>query len=418
MQLVDPLNRLIEVTRSITGVLDQEELLQLIIDSAVEVTGAERGYLILLDPDEGLSLEDRMRVGAACRLDPEEMARENFRASRTAIMKVLASRTGQNWDDALAEPNPSQSMEMFGLRSILCEPLVIHERILGLLYLDSKITRRFTDGHREILPSFASQASICIENAVLLTERAEATRREHAEQVRAREMEAYRDAMSAFMAIASHDLKGPLAVVQGGLGVLKRLGWDNPTASEVIEDMELAVKRANRLVATYLDATALQEGKQLRLEVRPVALRPLAQKELDFVAASVPEDEREKYRFENDVQPDLRAVADPERLQQILGNLLQNAVKYSPAGGRVSVRGWKEQGLVHLAVSDEGPGISPQDRERLFHRYVRVDPDSTSRGSGLGLWIVRCLVEAHGGTVEVLSHPGRGSEFRCTLPAA
>lgn len=401
---VDPFKRLIEITRSMTRVQAPAPLLKQIIEAAVEISGAERGYLFLLDPDETLPLPERLQVGAAHQLEPDHAKSAGFGASRTVILKTLVARCGLEWVDALSEPNPSQSVEMRGLRSIICEPLTIHNKILGLLYLDSQLTARFNDGHREILPSLAAQAAICIENTRLLVEREESLRREHEEQ-------AYRNAMAAFMAIASHDLKGPLTVLKTGLSVLRASGAD----SELMDDMGLALRKAQRLVAMYLDANQLGQNEKLNLVKSQLDLHAMVAEELHHLERYLSPSRRQQFEFANQVPADTMVSADSDRLRQVLANLLENAVKYSPSGGSVTVSAEAGSDGVWLEVKDQGRGISEDGLAHLFEPYVRVHPDDI-RGSGLGLWIVRRLIESHGGRIEVTSREGEGSVFRVFLP--
>lgn len=404
--------RLLEVTRSITGVLDLDRLLQRILNSAVEVLGAERGYLILLDPNESMPTEQRLRVKAAYRMDLDEILEVKFKASRTAILKVLETGSAHHSDNALAEPDPSRSVELFGLRSILCQPLLARERMLGALYVDSRVTARFSPGARDILPSLASQAAICIENATLVAEREDALKREHQEHIHATEMETWKNAMAAFVSVAAHDLKGPLTVISNGLSLLKRMGVQDE-AREVVEDMQLSLQRARRLVETYLDASALQEGRMLGLDIASVGLRDLVDSELAFVKAG-PSSSR--FELVNAVPEEVRVQADRDRLQQIVGNLIENAVKYA-GKGRIEVRAEELGDEVKVEISDQGPGIAPEMQPRLFDRYFRGE-GSAARGTGLGLWIVRQLVESMEGRIELESTPGQGSTFRFYLPAA
>ena len=409
---VDPIARLLEVTRSISRVLDLDELLQLILNHAVEMAGAERGYLILVNPDESLPLEERLQVKAAYRMSAEELLTEEFSASRTAIWKVVQSGSGHHKDNALEEPKPSRSVELFGLRSILCEPLKVQNRLVGVLYLDSRMTSRFTPWCREIVPSLAAQAAVSIENAQLIKEREEALKREHAEHLHAREMETWKNAMAAFVSIASHDLKNPLTVLGNGLQLLERYGLPEQS-KELVEDMKISLGRARRLVEMYLDCAALQEGRQLTVRTGEVPLRELVDVELELVRSRLSEEKRKRYQFVNAVG-DHRAWADPDRLQQVVGNLLDNAVKY--ARGRVEVRSGSEGERVWLEISDEGPGIAPENLERLFDRYFRVDTPGGARGTGLGLWIARQLVESMGGAIQACSEVGFGTTFRVSLP--
>lgn len=413
---VDPILRLLEITRSITGVLDLDELLQHILNQAVQMMKAERGYLILLDGDERLQMEQRLQVRASYRLEADDLLDEEFSLSRTAILKTLSGRSSHHSEDALREPNPSHSVELFGLRSILCEPLVVADRVLGVLYLDSRVINRFSPWCREVLPSLASQAAICIENAKLVVDREEALRRHHSEQLRALEMEAWKNAMAAFVSIASHDLKGPLTVLQNGLALLRKRPDEAPRP-DLLADMEASLLGAKRLVDTYLDAAALQQGQELSLRWESLDLQNLARQELMQVEGKLSTHRRNQYELVNEIPPGTMVHADSMRLRQVLANLLENAVKYGR--GRICVGlGEYADGRVWVEISDEGPGIPEESQERLFERYFRAEPHSSVRGTGLGLWIVRQIVEALGGEVGVRSRLGGGACFAFSVSEA
>ena len=410
--------KLIEVTRYITAITEPSELFQKLIDAAVEMTGAERGYLLLKrGPTDDQAPLGGLHPVAACRMIKEELEAENFRASRTAIMKAFHEGERAYWAGGISGELRSTSMEVLGLRSIICEPLKVHDEVLGVLYLDSSISKRFSDDHKEILPSFAAQAAICVENIRLFDAREEALRREHAEQARALELQVYKETMSSFMSIASHDLKGPLTVMKTGMALLKRT---SPSENQlnVIGDLEQAVERASRLVSTYLDIQKLEEGHQLAISPRPVSLKSLLQNEIDLVLAPLETHRRDGFHFRVEVPESTQIKGDPSRLSQIFGNLIENAVKYSPRGGSIALK-WERDGKFDLiTVADQGLGMSEEGQKKLFARFVRLEQDRSIRGTGLGLFIVRRLVESHGGRIEVESQEGDGTTFRVFLPAA
>jgi signal transduction histidine kinase len=407
--------KLLEVTRYITAITEPTELFQRLIDAAVEMTGAERGYLLLL---QGPLDRERPLGGlhpvAACRMVKEELETEEFQASGTAILKAVEEGTRAYWTGGISGEIRSQSMELFGLRSIICEPLKIHERVLGVLYLDSKVTSKFSDDHRDILPSFAAQAAICLENIRLFDEKEAAIKREYAEQTRALELQVYKETLSSFMSIASHDLKGPLTVLKTGLALLKRSG-PNETQSSIIGDLDQAIERASRLVSTYLDIQQLEDGHTLALHTKRVPLRKLLKTELALTLAPMEEHRKQAFRFRLKVDESTEILGDPSRLSQIFGNLIENAVKYSPNGGKIVLRHENRNGKDHIWISDQGLGMSEEGKKRLFARFVRLEQDHSIRGTGLGLFIVRRLVEAHGGTINVESSEGRGTTFEVIL---
>lgn len=410
--------KLLEVTRYITATVEPTELFQKLIDSAVEMTGAERGYLLLLqgELDKALPLGGLHPV-AACRMVADELESEQFQASCTAILKAVEEGQRAYWTGGLTSGEVrSHSMELFGLRSIICEPLKMGETVLGVLYLDSKITRKFSDDHREILPSFAAQAAICLENIRLYDEREDALKREHAEQTRALELQVYKETLSSFMSIASHDLKGPLTVMKTGLALLKRTD-PNPRQQEVMSDLEQAIERAARLVSTYLDIQQLEDGHSLTIRYKRIPLRSLLESETSLVFAPMEEQRKKGFEVHIDIPAEVEIQGDPSRLSQVFGNLVENAVKYSPKGGSIRLTHQRINREEVITVSDTGLGMSDEGKAKLFARFVRLEQDRAIRGTGLGLFIVRRLVEAHGGRIEVESTEGAGTTFTVFLPS-
>jgi K+-sensing histidine kinase KdpD len=410
--------KLIEVTRYITAITEPDELFQKLIDAAVEMTGAERGYLLLKrgPTDNQLPLGGLHPV-AACRMIEEELGTAQFKASRTAIMKAFNDGKRAYWAGGISGELRSTSMEVLGLRSIICEPLKLHDEVLGVLYIDSSISKKFDEDHKEILPSFAAQAAICVENIRLIDSREEALRREHAEQARTLELQVYKETLSSFMSIASHDLKGPLTVMKTGMALLKRT---KPTELQqtVIGDIEHAVERASRLVSTYLDIQKLEDGHTLAISPDRVALKSLLQSEVNLIMAPIEDRRKAALDFRMEVPDSTEIVGDPSRLSQIFGNLIENAVKYSPKGGTIELS-WKRHGPYDvITIADQGLGMTEEGQKKLFARFVRLEQDHSIRGTGLGLFIVRRLVESHGGKIEVESKEGEGTTFRVYLPWA
>lgn len=229
---------------------------------------------------------------------------------------------------------------------------------------------------------------------------------------RAREAE---ELKSTLLSVISHELKTPVALIKGYAGTLRRedANWDRQTLNESLAIIEEESDRLNKLINNLLDASRIQAGG-LRLRFGYLRLDLLAQK----VAAEF-RTQTSKHTIELDFPEPLPAVVgDEERLREVIGNLLSNALKYSPQGGRIVVGGRADAGEVRLFVSDQGIGVASGEQQKIFEHFYRVDNASTrkTQGAGLGLFLVKAVVEAHGGTVSVDSEPGKGSTFSFTLP--
>jgi two-component system phosphate regulon sensor histidine kinase PhoR len=220
-----------------------------------------------------------------------------------------------------------------------------------------------------------------------------------------------------FVANVSHELRTPLTAIQGYLETLLGGAMDEPQhAQRFIEVAFRHTERLGRLLNDLTDLSNIELGK-VSLRLAPTALRPVVDSVLEIVTAKARDGGVE---LEADVPEALTVHADHDRLAQILINLVDNAVKYTPKGGRVSVRARAADGhRVAMTVSDTGVGIPPADLPRLTERFYRVDKARSRElgGTGLGLAIVKHLVLAHGGELTIESEEGRGTTVRVTLPA-
>jgi two-component system, OmpR family, sensor histidine kinase MtrB len=225
-----------------------------------------------------------------------------------------------------------------------------------------------------------------------------------------------RQRQSQYVATVIHDLRAPLAVVQLATGYVSP---DRPMPPEqrirgLFELIGRQLTRLNGLIGDVLNATYIEQGEMTLLR-SDFDLRPLVTASVHLFRELAPE-----HRFELTMpsQP-LDLQGDRARLEQVINNLLSNAVKYSPLGSRVRVQLARAGDDLTLEVSDEGPGIAPEEREHIFETFQRRSATfEEAPGTSLGLWVSRRVVEAHGGRLELDSHVGKGSTFRVFLPAA
>ncbi|MEI6198189.1 MAG: ATP-binding protein, partial [Verrucomicrobiota bacterium] len=218
-----------------------------------------------------------------------------------------------------------------------------------------------------------------------------------------------------FVANVSHELRTPLSLIKGYVETLLDGARDNPEVAErFLKIIERNAERLDLLIQDLLTISALESGR-MELNLKPVALHALAEKVFADLQAKA---KNKDVSLINDL-PELTADADVNRLEQVLANLVDNAIKYGRAQGSVKVSGQKvANGKVEIFVQDDGPGIPPESLDRVFERFYRVDK-ARSRdqgGTGLGLSIVKHIVHSHGGEVWAKSEPGKGATFFFTLP--
>jgi signal transduction histidine kinase len=226
------------------------------------------------------------------------------------------------------------------------------------------------------------------------------------------------DRMKAeFLSIATHELKTPLNVVSGYAELMQErvYGDLNERQDEALTAIRDQIRSLAQLVSQLLDISRFEAGG-LRLQMQEMVMTDL----FDRIARSFgPLAQKNDIHFTVEQDPTLPAtiVGDADRLRdQVLGNLLSNAFKFTPSGGRVSVRVWPEAEIVIVEVSDTGPGIPADQLPQIFDKFFQVGDQARSKGAGLGLAIAREVIEAHGGRIHVESEPGVGTTFRIQLP--
>jgi signal transduction histidine kinase/HAMP domain-containing protein len=229
-----------------------------------------------------------------------------------------------------------------------------------------------------------------------------------------RESEAER-MRTALVTTVSHELRAPLTAITGYVDTLLNSGpWEAGEQREFLAIVSDAAAQLSGLVDNLLDAAKLEAGV-VRLECEPVRVERIAE-EVVARRRSLAPDRSIQVEAERGLLP---AEADPMRVEQVIANLVDNAIKYSPAGSPIRVHVDADpSGMLRVSVSDRGIGIAPEDADRLFERFYRVDGTARATpGVGLGLFICKRIVEAHGGRIWVSSVPGAGSTFSFTLPA-
>ncbi|MDX1992823.1 MAG: ATP-binding protein [bacterium] len=220
-------------------------------------------------------------------------------------------------------------------------------------------------------------------------------------------------ARAQFMQAAAHDMRNPLSVTQSSLGILQDIIGTDPTAQEVIEIAMGGVKRLQSLIDDLLHLEHIESGYNF---VRSAINLGETMQEVSKEISPLMRQKSLRYSVElaDDLPPAI--MADMRWIKRALHNYLENASKYTPEGGTVLLRAYRDGDMLHLEVTDNGPGIPLNAQPRLFERFYRVNDNSKIKGTGLGLAIVKSVAEAHGGTVYVRSKPGQGSTFGLTIP--
>jgi signal transduction histidine kinase len=292
-----------------------------------------------------------------------------------------------------------------GVVALMVVPIVIRAEVAGLLYIGNRTSRAFTDEDERVCAHLAEQAAIAIQNARLFA---------GAERARAG-AEAASRGKDEFLAMLGHELRNPLGAISNAVHLLARLGPPDTRAEQARAIIERQAQHLGRLVDDLLDVGRATTGK-IVLQREALDLADVARRAL---AARARSGQAERHRLALTAEP-VWVHADAVRLEQVVTNLLENAVRYTPPGGAIDVTVERDGEHAVLAVQDTGVGIAADLLPRIFDLFVQGDHTlhRTGGGLGIGLTLVRRLVELHAGTVTAASDgPGRGSRFTVRLPA-
>ncbi len=219
---------------------------------------------------------------------------------------------------------------------------------------------------------------------------------------------------STFISVITHELKTPVALIKGYTGTLRRddAHWEPDVLEDSLAIIEEEADRLNTMIDNLLDASRLEAGG-LQLQVTDVSLPDAVEKLAERFRT-----QDESHEIQVDFSPDFPVVlADEDRLLQVISNLISNAIKYSPDGGRIRIAGSVRPDLVLVCVQDQGPGIAPGDMPHIFDRFYRADEAvKKTQGAGLGLYLARAVIEAHGGGIWVEPQSGEGARICFSLP--
>ncbi|HKO51332.1 MAG TPA: response regulator [Polyangiaceae bacterium] len=313
----------------------------------------------------------------------------------------------------LAQSGPSRAGEHvwflheLGVSSYICCPLFIRDRVFGsLVFLNRDPEKHYLDSDVELAKDVAGRMATALDN-VGLYELAQSERAKLQEANRAKDM---------FLATVSHELRTPLNAIVGWGQMLRSGGLSLETQQRAVDTIERNGRSLAQLVADLLDVSRVVSGN-LHVDEGHVDLRAIVEAALD-AARPVAASNGVELRAELPEQP-LNTLGDATRLQQVIGNILGNALKFTPKGGHVTLSLVVEGNSARVQIEDDGPGIAPEFLPVMFDRFKQADSGAhrAQRGLGLGLAIVKHLVELHGGTVTAHSEGlGKGACFVVTLP--
>lgn len=409
-------HRLDQITVRINAGLTLEEILNKVYDEFHDLIPYSRIGFSLINEN------DYTAVAYWARSDhrsPQLTKGYSASLAGSSLERVLVTGQPRIIDDLeayLQQKPESESTRLIveeGLRSSLTCPLVVENKPVGFIFFSSDIPQAYDEKHVVIFQRIAAQLSVIVEKGRLvseLTERKHEIEEKNAELVRLNELK------NAFVGIAAHDMRNPLGSIL--LAITFLLETRGELSSEqrtmIMQDVQSQAQHMANLIDDLLDVTQIEAGKlELRCELFEVP--PFLD---DAVRRHNRLAESKGTRVITTQVDDGRIYADCHRLRQVIDNLISNAVKYAPAGSTVEVGAVHEAKGWHISISDEGPGIQPDERERLFKAFARLSaqPTGDEKSTGLGLAISHRVVEEHGGVLDVDSAPGEGATFWFTIP--
>jgi signal transduction histidine kinase len=304
-----------------------------------------------------------------------------------------------------------------GIRSSLTCPLIANGIPVGFIFFSSIYPGTYDGAHVDVFKRIAGQLSVIVEKGLLVSELAAKKGAIEQQNEQLRHLNALK---SQFLGIAAHDLRSPLSSIRMGLDVLMAdATWLSETERNhfldtFFETLDHQTKHMLDLLNDLLDVTQIEMG-ELKLKVESIGLDRFLEQSVRLHAQTAKSKGTQVLLKDGSHG---NVVADPMRLRQVMDNLLTNAVKFSPPGSTVQVSVQPEGAGWRINVQDEGPGITQEDRKKLFQDFARLSnrPTGGEKSTGLGLAIARRIVHAHGGEIGVDSIPGQGSTFWFTLP--
>jgi two-component system sensor histidine kinase KdpD len=394
---------LYELNAALIGDVTLDQILATIVERTVHVYGSETSRILLPDANGDLSVRARYPPSI-----PTTIERQNLAVATWAMEHrepAGQSTAGRRVRIPHGSRQPTPSTLQRRERDVLYLPIATAERTIGVLEVSGKPGGgRFGPEDEHLLTSFANQAALALERARLAEEAARAAALAQSDELK-----------SALLAAVSHDLRTPLATIKASTTSLldPAVDWTPKERDDFLRGIDEETDRLSLMVGNLLDLSRI-EGGVLKPDKEWYDVAELIQDVAGRLAARA---RQRGHVLATEIAPDLPlAQFDYVEIAQVLVNLGENALKYTPPGTEVTLAARQIPGAIELSVRDTGQGISPKDVPHLFEKFFRAEKTGRVPGTGIGLAIVKGLVEAHGGTISVQSRVGEGTTFRFTLP--
>jgi len=413
------------LSRTISMTLEEDQIFSRIQPEYLSELGFEKAFGILLDNNRQFSLSFYLGYS-----DEEAMLIKNFINNNKE--RYLGFISNESTLSSISEANKlinrQELNEIFKVHAFILSPVLPHQNKKGFIFVGTKnASTVLTEADEELIKILATQLSQALENASLFEKTWRAQQELEKKVVeRTREltlaMEEVRkmsDRKTNFVSSVSHELRTPLTSVKGYAAILLtgKLGEIPKEVRERLEKINRHSDELVHMVNDLLDISRIESGK-VTMKTEICDLKEIAGKVEDLLSGQLQE---RKIYFNIEIAPDAAAVlADRVQIERVFINLVGNAMKFTPADGKITISSKKVRDNVEIGVADTGCGIPPEAKEAIFEEFYRVDNaiNQGVKGTGLGLSLVKHIVEAHGGKIWVDSTIGVGSTFNFTLPSA
>jgi signal transduction histidine kinase len=393
-----------DIAQLATQARDWDELMRAIVDGTTVALEVEVCSFYLADRDQ-----PRLTLAATNGLDRTQVGRVSLGFGQGITGRVAAAREPIAVEDVTVDPRFSwvRGFDIEGLLAMLSVPLVWHDRVIGVLNVQTRERRHFRDDEIDFLRTIAALLAGIVEKGRLQAE----------VEARLAQLTALDAARAELMSVVTHELRTPLSIVRAYLDLLGDAAADEgarPEPAVAIDWRTAALEQVSRLdhLVDSILASVRGEGLTGLLRVPFDAVEAIDETvdTLRLLLRGHP------IRWDRPNEP-LIAIGDAARFKQVLEQLLENESKYAPSDEGVSIGAWGVEDTIMVYVTDDGPGVPIEDWESVFEPFVRIDGRGRSRGSGIGLFAARRLMDGMGGRIWLEPNGFGGSRFAVSLPA-
>ena len=400
-KMINQLARLVEISVTLNSTLQLEPLLEYIMDTAAELLDCEAASILLYDQNQ-----NQLKFAATTGSSPKELAGITVPLDNSIAGTIFEDNKPIVINDIEKEERHNKDVSeriKHEVRSLLGVPMAIKDQKVGVLEAINKNSSIFSYSDTKLLSIIASQAAVAINNARLVQELQEAN-----EQLSETD-----EMKSRFMAVASHELRTPLGIIMGYATFLKEEAQGD--LSEHADSVLTAALELRTMVEDLTNMNLIYTGQR---DIRPM---PVVLQDIIHVACDemISDAEAKGHEMIFDIPDESIIVRGDQKLKLVFGNVLNNAVRFTPEPGKIIVRLTATEDKALVEIQDNGIGIPPDKLTRIFEQFYQIEDHMTRRygGLGLGLAIARVLVELHDGRIWAVSDGlGKGATFKIQLP--